>query len=92
MWPDWLRHGEESDEDTGDNSDTQRRKRRTGERSVFDRFIGEAAIDIIIMIMINLVVIAWPTLTCTYSIIQGYVPMVVVVIFVQFSCIASLLI
>ena len=46
MWPDWLRHGEESDEDTGDNSDTQRRKRRTGERSVFDRFIGEAAVRI----------------------------------------------
>ena len=65
MWPDWLRHGEESDEDTGGNSDTQRRKRRTGERSVFDRFIGEAAVDIIIIIiMINLVVvIAWPTLT-----------------------------
>ena len=59
MWPDWLRHGEESDEDTGDNSDTQRRKRRTGERSVFDRFIGEAVI-----IIINLVVvIACPTLT-----------------------------
>ena len=60
MWPDWLRHGEESDEDTGDNSDTQRRKRRTGERSVFDRFIGEAVI--IIILIINLVVvIAWPT-------------------------------
>ena len=59
MWPDWLRHGEESDEDTGDNSDTQRRKRRTGERSVFDRFIGEAVI-----IIINLVVvIACPILT-----------------------------
>ena len=60
MWPDWLRHGEESDEDTGDNSDTQRRKRRTGERSVFDRFIGEAVI-IIILIVNLVVVIAWPT-------------------------------
>ena len=55
MWPDWLRHGEESDEDTGDNSDTQRRKRRTGERSVFDRFIGEAVI--IIILIVNLVVV-----------------------------------
>ena len=60
MWPDWLRHGEESDEDTGDNSDTQRRKRRTGERSVFDRFIGEAVI-IIILIVNLVVVIVWPT-------------------------------
>mgnify|MGYP006905898445 CR=1 FL=1 len=46
MWPDWSRSGASgadrygSDEEEG-SGDTQRRKRRTGERSVFDRFIGE---------------------------------------------------
>ena len=46
MWPEWSRSGSSgadryaSDEEEG-TGDTQRRKRRTGERSVFDRFIGE---------------------------------------------------
>ena len=47
MWPEWSRSVSSgaadrygSDEEEG-SSDTQRRKRRTGERSVFDRFIGE---------------------------------------------------
>ena len=46
MWPEWSRSASSgvdrygSDEEEG-SSDTQRRKRRTGERSVFDRFIGE---------------------------------------------------
>ena len=46
MWPEWSRsvssgadrYGSDEEEGSGD---TQRRKRRTGERSVFDRFIGE---------------------------------------------------
>ena len=46
MWPEWSRSPSSgvdrygSDEEEG-SSDTQRSKRRTGERSVFDRFIGE---------------------------------------------------
>ena len=48
MWPDWSRSSSSgaamdryaSDEEEG-SGDNQRRKRRTGERSVFDRFIGE---------------------------------------------------
>ena len=36
----------DSDED-GVNSDSQRRKRLTGERSVFDRFIGESCLYIL---------------------------------------------
>ena len=46
MWPEWSRSPSSgvdrygSDEEDG-SGDTQRRKRTTGERSVFDRFIGE---------------------------------------------------
>ena len=51
----------DSDED-GVNSDSQRRKRLTGERSVFDRFIGESCLYIPLVVHKTI-----PTLRWSYS-------------------------